>query len=539
MSLNNIDHRIFLLLIIVMASGAFGANVTTLSTSGTKKLQVEKKPNILFAIADDHSYPHTGVYGFTEIKTPGFDRVANSGILFSNAFVAAPQCSPSRAAILTGRNIWQIEEAGTHASSFPKKYKVFTELLEDVGYKLGYTGKPWGPGNWKIGGWKRNPVGPEYNDKVMETVPASGINARDYFGNFVTFLDERESDEPFFFWYGGHEPHRVYEAGSGVRSGKKLENANVPSFLPDDEVTRHDVLDYALEIEYFDAHLTKILKLLEEKGELDNTIVVVTADNGMPFPYAKANLQEYGTHVPLAISWPDGIKVIKKTDDLVSLIDLAPTFLEIAGTGDVPDMAGRSITSILFSKNTGKPVRDFLLTGRERHTHARPDNLGYPARAIRTREYLFVKNYYPNRWPMGDPVPVTQENDARSNEAGFKDLYPGYHDIDNSPSKTLMMEHMWDQGNRILFENAFEKRPSEQLYDIKNDPGCIHDLSGNTEYDTIRKKLRFILDQELTKQGDPRMHGSEIFDSYPRYSPMRNFEGFNKRGAYNSDYKDE
>ncbi len=510
-----------------------------IACSGTQKNPSEKRataPNILFAIADDQSYPHTSIYGFPEIKTPGFDRVAKSGILFTNAFVAAPQCSPSRAAILTGKNIWQLEEAGTHASSFPNKFTVFTDLLETVGYKLGYTGKPWGPGNWEIDGWIRNPVGPAYNDKEVKAVPASGINTRDYFGNFAAFLEEKEVQKPFFFWYGGHEPHRVYQSGSGVISGKQISKAQVPAFLPDADVTRNDVLDYALEIEYFDSHLTKMLHLLEEKGQLRNTLVVVTADNGMPFPYAKANLQEYGTHVPLAISWPDRMNSGIKTDQLVSLIDLAPTFLEIASVLDIPEMTGRSITSILYAEATEKPVRDFVLTGRERHTHARPENLGYPARAIRTKEYLFVKNYHPERWPAGDPFPVTKENDERNLVKGFRNLYPGYHDIDDSPSKTFMMENKEEEAVKELFKNDFEKRPAEQLYDITNDHECIHDLSGNSEYDEIRKDLREKLDSELKKQGDPRMFGSEIFDSYPRYSSMRNFDGFSKRGEYNLKY---
>ena len=312
----------------------------------------------------------------------------------------------------------------------------------------------------------------------------------------------------------------------------------VPAFLPDDSVTRNDVLDYAFEIEYFDSHLGKMLNLLKERGELENTLVVVTADNGMPFPYAKANLQEFGTHVPLAISWPMGIKQTKKTDELVSMIDLAPTFLEIAGVRDTPEMTGRSITSILFSNEKDKLNRDFVLTGRERHTHARPDNLGYPARAIRTKDYLFVKNYKPDRWPIGYSVPLTKENDERNAVEGFSKLYPGYLDIDGYPSKTFMMENKDSEGMKDLFQNAFAKRSAQQLYDIKNDPECINDLSGNSEYDEIRNELSQKLDEQLAKQGDPRMFGSEIFDSYPRYSTTRQFDGLNKRGEYNPAFQD-
>lgn len=493
-----------------------------------------KRPNILFAIADDQSYPYASAYGTKGISTPAFDQVAGSGVLFHNAFVAAPQCSPSRAAILTGKNIWEIQEAGTHGSSFPKELTVFTDLLEGDGYQIGFTGKPWGPGNWQIEGWERNPTGPEFNEHFQEETPARGISARDYYGNFASFLKQKKGKKPFFFWYGGHEPHRVYEAGSGAKAGKKPGDVALPSFLPDDSVTRNDVMDYALEIEYFDSHLQKMLNLLKEMGELENTIVVVTADNGMPFPYAKANLQEYGTHVPLAISWPNGIKQVKEVDNLVSMIDLAPTFLDIAGVKNQPEMTGKSFLSVLNSKESAL-VREFVLTGRERHTHARPDNLSYPARAIRTKDFLFVKNYSPDRWPVGDPVPDTEENRERSKVKGFKSLFPGYHDIDGSPSKTFMME----QQNAFpeLFANAFLKRLGEQLYDINKDPECVHDLAQNSEYTEVKNELRARLDKNLEEQGDPRMSGSEIFDSYPRYSSMRNFEGFNKRGKYNPAFQ--
>lgn len=511
--------------------------VVIVSSCSTKKeeTQSSRKPNILFAIADDQSYPYASAYGTKGIHTPAFDQVARSGVLFNNAFVAAPQCSPSRAAILTGKYIWQIEEAGTHASNFPKKFPVFTDLLESTGYQLGYTGKPWGPGNWEITGWKRNPVGPEYNSKLLEDVPATGINRKDYYGNFVDFMEQKESGKPFFFWYGGHEPHRVYEAGSGALAGKTTENVELPSFLPDDSVTRNDVMDYVYEIEYFDSHLGKMLSLLKEMGELENTIVVVTADNGMPFPYAKANLQEYGTHVPLAISWPEGIQNSVTTNDLVSMIDLAPTLLEIVGFKNPPEMTGKSMIPILNSSQDEASSRQFVLTGRERHTHARPDNQGYPARAIRTKDFLYVKNYKPERWPIGDPVPDTEENRERAEVKGFGRLFPGYHDIDGSPSKSFMMEN--SEKYPELFANAFSKRLSEQLYDIKNDPGCVVDLAHDPEYAEIKNQLRKQLDDELTAQGDPRMFGSEIFDSYPRYSSMRNFKGFHERGEYNPEYK--
>ncbi len=484
-------------------------------------------PNILIAIADDQSFPHTGIYGFAETATPGFDYVAENGVLFQNAFVAAPQCSPSRAAILTGKNIWELEEAGTHASNFPSKFKVFTEVLQRQGYFVGYTGKPWGPGNWQITGRKQNPAGKKFNDQVLSETLTQGIRPINYAANFKDFFSQKSEDQPFVFWFGAHEPHRVYEYGTGVKAGKNINAVEVPAFLPDTELVRNDVLDYILEIEHFDNHLNQMISFLKEKGELNNTFIVVTADNGMPFPYAKANLQEFGTHVPLAISMPSGVKG-KVVDDPVGLIDLAPTLMDLVNTPSAMNTTGKSLLAVL-SKQEHPPHREYVLTGRERHTHARPDNFGYPARAIRTKEYLYVHHFMPDRWPAGDPVPINAENDQRNSVKGFKTLYPGFHDVDPSPSKDVVM----DMKDSLYFELAFAKRPQQQLYDIQKDPYCTQNVALLPEYKEVLFQLQHQLLYDLKEQGDPRAGGNPIFDSYPRYSSMRNFSGFNEMGEYN------
>lgn len=510
-------------------------------TGGNKEKKDHKRPNILFVIADDQSFPYASIYGATGVRTPAFDEVARDGILFYNAFAAAPQCSPSRAAILTGKNIWQLEEAGTHASSFPKKFPVFTDLLEQAGYKTGYTGKPWAPGNWKISGWKRNPVGPEYNKEKL-TPPTKEISNIDYFKNFVDFYKENKEGKPFFFWYGANEPHRRYAEGSGRRAGKNIMQADVPAFLPDDSVVRSDISDYALEIEWFDAQLGKMIDFLRQQGELDNTLIVVTSDNGMPFPSAKANLMEYGSHVPLAICWPEKIKKTGISNELVSLIDLAPTFLEAGGVKDPPPMTGKSLADILFQndRSSGAPVqRKEVITGRERHSHARPDDLGYPSRAIRTSQFLFIMNCKPDRWPAGDPPPGKTSVKISLPDSGkdFKPIGIGYNDIDDpSPTKLLMIKNKsrWPQ----LFHEGFEKRPEEQLFDIRRDPACTMNLAVDPQYDSIRTDLRNRLTKSLTEQGDPRMLGNgDIFESYPRFGLMRNFPGFKERGKYNTRYQ--
>ena len=436
----------------------------------------------------------------------------------------APQCSPNRASILTGRYIWQLEEAGTHASNFPAKYITFPDILEKAGYAIGYTGKGWGPGNWKVSGRTRNPAGPEFNDHKVKVTPTRGISHVDYAANFREFLEKKDPDKPFFFWYGGHEPHRSYQKGSGVQAGMDPAKVKIPPFLPDSPVIRGDILDYLYEIEYFDKQLGKMLKLLKQQGELENTLVVVTSDNGMPFPRAKANLYEYGIREPLAVSWPERIKRSRVVDDLISFADFAPTFLEAAGLEKDQQMSGKSFLNVILSDKNGyvDTSRTCILGGRERHTHARPDNLGYPVRAIRTRDFLYIWNVKPDRWPAGDP-----EGNGKPIE---------YYDVDASPTKTFMIEYKAEYPE--LFYLAFDKRAEEELYRVEADPGCMKNLANDPKYQAVKKKLGDTLKVMLKEQGDPRMSGyGDIFESYPRYSPMRNFKGFKERGKYNPAYQ--
>ncbi|WP_262247365.1 sulfatase family protein [Parapedobacter soli] len=503
-------------------------------TQQSHKTKPQRAPNILFAIADDQSYPYTSIYGMPQFVTPAFDSVARHGVLFNNAFVAAPQCSPSRAAILTGRNIWQLEEAGTHSSYFPKKFPVFTDALASAGYFTGYTGKAWGPGNWRDAGWQQNPVGPEYNSEKYTGVPTSGINRTNYAANFERFLAERPEGKPFFFWFGCHEPHRVYEYGSGLRQGLDSVGMRVPPFLPSHDTVRTDLLDYAFEVSWFDRHLKEMLDLLERIGELENTIIVVTADNGMAFPHAKAGLHEYGIHVPLAICGP-GIRGPRTIDVPVGLIDLAPTILGWADAAPLPATAGESLVPLL-NDGVSDTSRRYVLSGRERHTHARPDNLGYPARAIRTTDYLYICNLKPDRWPMGDPPPVIPVDVASG--TGMKPIVWGFEDIDDSPTKELLLtnRYRWPE----QFGLATAKRGAEELYAIREDPACLTNLASDSRYADVLAGLRTELWRVLAEQGDPRVvSGGEVFDSYPRFGRMRPFPGFREQGVYNPAYQDK
>ena len=235
------------------------------------------RPNILFALSDDQSYPHVSALGDPVVRTPAFDRVARDGVLLTHCFAACPSCTASRSAILTGRQMWQLGQGGVLFGTLEPRFPLVTHLLEDAGYYVGYVGKPWAPGDWQAGGLSRHPNGIEFAAQ-REVNPPVGINVHDYAANFADFLAHRPANAPFFFWYGCTEPHREYEPGIGLRSGKRLSDVQVPPFLPDTPEVRGELLDYYYEIEHFDQHLGRMLDTLEQAGELANTLVVVTSD---------------------------------------------------------------------------------------------------------------------------------------------------------------------------------------------------------------------------------------------------------------------
>lgn len=473
------------------------------------------RPNILFCVADDVSYPHMGAYGCSWVRTPGFDRVAREGILFTRAYTPNAKCAPSRACILTGRNSWQLEAACNHICYFPSKFKTYAEALAEHGYFVGKTAKGWGPGVAVDAHGKPREMAGKSFDARKTKPPTTGISGGDYAANFQDFLDAAPGDRPWCFWYGGLEPHRGYEYGTGARlGGKRPEQVDrVPGFWPDNDTVRNDLLDYALEIEHFDRHLVRMLDLLTRRGQLENTLVVVTADNGMPFPRAKGQVYEMSNHLPLAAMWKGGIqRPGRRVDDYVSFIDLAPTFLELAGLGwsqsGMQPTPGRSLADIFFSRKSGRvnPARDHVLVGKERHDIGRPQDGGYPIRGIVAEGLLYLHNFETSRWPAGNPE-------------------TGYLNCDGSPTKTEVLRSRTAPGAAHLWRACVGRRGQEELYAVDRDPECLQNLAEQSAYQPRRDSLRERLFAELKAQGDPRMSGrGQVFDEYPYAVPgQRNF----------------
>lgn len=475
-----------------------GAGVSVLAAEPSSP-----RPNILFAIADDMG--HASAYGTPWVHTPNFDRLAEQGILFLNAYTPNAKCAPSRACILTGRNPWQNEAAGNHQPYYPAKFKSWMEALGDAGYDIGYTGKGWSPGI--LPPVRTNITGTLY-EKHMLKPPARGICPVDYFANFKDFLADCPRDKPFCFWYGAREPHRGYEYGAGVsKGGYQLNDIDqVPSYWPDNDRVRNDMLDYAYEVAHYDEHLGKMIALLKEKGLLDNTLIIATSDNGPPFPRLKGFAFEQACHLPLAIMWPKGIKAPGRTcDAFISFIDFAPTLLELAdvspvSTGMQP-ITGRSFVDILMDRTNG-PDRSTLIMGRERNDAlARPgteSGTGYPVRSICSGNLLYVHNLEPDRWPGGNP------------DMGLKDT-------DGSPTKSEVVKS--GKHSRV-WQLCFGKYPADELFDLSADPECVDNLAAKPEYKATVAAMREELFKQLRQQNDLRMFGNgDVFDNYPSASP--------------------
>ncbi len=454
-----------------------------------------EKPDILFIIADDASRHFGKTYGCEWVKTPHLDQFAREGLAFDNFYVPTSKCAPTRAAILTGRYPWQNGEAANHQNFFPPELRAFSEALHAAGAASGSTGKVWGPGTAKTAdGGKRD----------FALTPAKGAGNTPG-AKFTAFLKSRSAGAAFFYWHGSSDPHRVYVAGSGLAAGKKLTDIDrVPAYWPDNEIVRSDMLDYAVEVERFDAHVGELLEALAASGAAANTLVVVTSDHGMPFPRVKGHTYDDAHRVPLIVRWPAGLaNPGRRAKQLVSAVDFAPTFLELAGVDAAKSgltMTGRSFAGLLRDH----PVveRPHVLIGRERNdVYARPGSatgLGYPVRGIRADDFLFIRNFAPDRWPCGDP-----------------DL--GLADTDASPTKALIAKP--GPGDQF-WEHAFGKRLAEQLFNVATDPDCVVNLAADNAHAATRDRLRAALMAALDRQRDPRVLGKgEVFDHYPTVKP--------------------
>ena len=503
-----------------------------------------QRPNIVVAFADDWGR-YASAYAKLEpgsvndvLNTPNFDRLASHGVLMTRAFVNSPSCTPCRSSLLSGQYFWRTGRGAIlQGAIWDNAIPSFPLLLQASGYHIGHTSKVWSPGtpaNAPFGAEKTafNSAGGRFNKYSEVASTASnpqGIREEllaEVRNNFRSFLATRPAATPFCYWWGPTNTHRSWVRGSG----NQLWSINpddlkgkLSSHLPDVPEVREDVADYLGEVQAFDTGLGALLNELESTGELENTMVIVSGDHGIPgMPAGKCNLYDLGTRVSLAISWPGHIPAGRVVDDFVCLPDLAPTILEATSLAVPEVMTGRSLMPVLMSEKSGQvdPSRDFVVTGRERHVaRARTDNLPYPQRAIRTNDFLYIRNFKADRWPMGIAPGFGDDGKNKMPDRATLDAstFAAFADMDASPTKTWLIEQgLQNPEYRNYFNAAFALRPEEELYDLKIDPDQTNNVASLAGYSSTRKQLAAQLIGVLQTTNDPRVTDqASVFDLPP------------------------
>lgn len=545
------------LILIALALPAAGSAAQGAAGSVAQGAATEERArlNILFCFADDWGR-YASAYAPLEtrasanhvIKTPHIDRIAREGVLFLNAFVNSPSCTPCRSSLLSGRYFFQTGRGAIlQGAEWDSAIPTFPLLLRDAGYHIGKSYKVWSPGSpvdapyggqehaYERAGRGFNQFSQNVTRLVRDGVPLARAKERMYAQvrkNFEAFLADRPAGKPFCYWFGPINTHRRWEKGSGKALwGIEPDSlkGRLPAFLPDVPEVREDFADYLGEAQAFDAAVGVLVKKLEEIGELERTLIVISGDHGGPgFPRGKCNLYDFGVRVALVARWP-GSRGGRVVDDYTVLMDLAPTFLEAGRVTPPEGMAGRSLVNVLTSEESGlvDPSRTWVITGRERHVaEAREGNLPYPQRALHTRNFLYIRNFAPDRWPMGDPKAVTATEAPKADDLEVN-TFLTFAEIDASPTKAWLIEHRNDASWRRYYDYAFGKRPAEELYDLRKDPDQIHNLASDPAHAEPRRQLAEQLTAALRQAGDPRVTGDggtydrSPFTDLPEPDPAR------------------
>jgi N-sulfoglucosamine sulfohydrolase len=515
----------------------------TVSLLGAVSEAAEPRPNIVLCFADDLGR-HGSVYADPNrqtandvIRTPNLDRVAREGVLFDCALVSAPSCTPSRAALLSGRHFFR---NGSHsqlhhpwARGFDDPWdnvRGFPLTLADNGYHIGWTYKLHMYLDRMGGeGHHYQPAGTRFNSfsrvasKAADPSAAKQELLEEIRQNFAAFLADRETDQPFFYWFNPTNTHRPWARGSGKRVwgiDPDLLKGKLPAFLPDNETVREDFADYLGEAQAFDASVGALLEELAQLGELDNTIFIVSGDHGAPgFPRGKCNVYDFGSQVPLAIRWPKHLAAGKRIDAPVSLIDLAPTLLEATGVAPVEPMDGQSLLPVMRADEPVEEssLRGWAIIGRENHVRdARPAGLPYPIRAIRTCDWLYIHNFAPDRWPVGEP-PLAAPLVKGMRRQNGRLVRPS--DMDGGPTFTWFIDQENALNTGEAWRLGFALRPAEELYAVSEDPDQMHNLAAVPAHRETLETLRRQLFEELRSGEDPRIVGEgDAFDK-PPYAP--------------------
>ncbi|VGO22123.1 sulfatase family protein [Pontiella sulfatireligans] len=412
----------------------------------------EERPNIVFFIADDVSQEDFGCYGHPTLKTPNVDALAASGMRFDNAYLTTSSCSPSRCSIITGRYPHNTGAPELHVK-LPDAQIRFPELLREAGYYTVLSGKNHMFGN---------------TDRAFDQITKGGGPGKEE--DWVGHLKNRPKDQPFFFWFSSIDAHRGWQE-SEQAPVYNPEDVIIPPYMVDTPVTREDLASYYHEVSRYDHYIGLVTAELERQGVLDNTLIVVAADNGRPFPRCKSRLYDTGIKTPWVVHYPRIIKTPAMTDSLISSIDLSATCLELAGIEKPACIQGQSFLPIL--NNPATETRQLVFSEHNWHVYKNHE------RMVRFGDFVYIRNNYPNQ------PNLTYESDTK---------YPAGEELwkAHAAGKTTPEQQQ-------IFANPC---PEEELFKLSKDPNQLTNLADNPEYAGALKKARGLIDQWTEQTGD-------------------------------------
>jgi len=443
----------------------------------SNSLEGKEKPNFVFIIADDVSWNDLGCYGNSHVKTPNIDRLANEGLRFDNAFLTASSCSPSRCSIVSGKYPHSNGAAELH-TELPESEIPFPLLLKESGYYTAQAGK------WHLGTAAHRAFD-IYTDN-------NGYNNGDGGEeNWIPFLQNRPKDKPFFFWLASHDAHRPWGADT-FKITHNPADLEVPIFFDDTPETRQDLASYYNEIGRFDYYVGMVRKELEKQGVLDNSLIIVMADNGRPFPRCKTRVYDSGMKTPFIVFWPNGLKNNGTvTESLISAIDISSTILELAGIGQPNDYQGVSFFPIL--KDIKAETREYIFSEHNWHDYEAHE------RMVRSKDFLYVLNSRPNLTNCGPA-------DSKSS--------PTQHALNK-----LRDEGKLTPAQADIF---IVPRPNEELFDLALEQDQLLNVASINNYKEKLIFYRNLLNDWMDKTGDtvpehltPDWHDRETGDVLP------------------------
>jgi arylsulfatase A-like enzyme len=412
----------------------------------------KKRPNFIILIADDMGWSDAGCYGHPHIRTPSIDRLAKEGIRFEYAFLTCASCSPTRSSIMTGRYPHATGAAELH-QPLPADQVVFAGLLKKAGYYTASAGK-----------WHLGKAAEKNFDKVVHGGGPSGCE------NWVETLRDRPKDKPFFLWLAAIDPHRPYQPDK-IPNPHKLTDAVVPPFLPDVPETRRDLAMYYDEITRMDGFIGQVLEELARQGIEKDTFVLFLSDNGRPFPRCKTTVYDSGVRTPFLVRWPREVDAGSVCSNLVSVVDIAPTVLDLAGLEPSPTFQGKSFAKML--RDPEQSIQEHVFAEHNWHDYKAHE------RSVRSKTHLYIRNAFPE-------LPCTPPADAV-----------------RSPTFQAMrlLRH---QGKLPFWQlSSFSKpRPTEELYDVLIDPHQLNNLAADPKQAEVLAKMSSVLDEWIERTGD-------------------------------------